>query len=65
MKGSTCTKLVKLGVPQGGVLSSDAWNLTDQTLLDLINNDDTGVRANGFADDTVLLVWGKNLKKTT
>ena len=48
------------GTPQGGVLSADIWNISNQPLLDLFaGKRDT--KAIGFADDTLLLLKGKNL----
>ena len=60
IKGAKCKKQPTQGTPQGGVLSTDAWNITFQPLLDLFIKGP--VKANGFADDTLLLLCGKDLK---
>ena len=55
------TKTIKLnrGCPQGGCLSTLAWNLVFDELLDAFKKH--GVKIVGFADDACLLVSGDSL----
>ncbi len=54
-----CSKTVTTtrGCPQGGVLSPLLWNLVVDGLIRIIN--DSGVYAQAYADDVVILVSGK------
>jgi len=61
INNASCAKQPKQGTPQGGILSPDAWNISNQGLLDIFQYDKDGVRAIGLADDTMLL-RGTNLK---
>lgn len=51
--GNKSRKLTR-GCPQGGVLSAQLWNLTYDTVLEYLENNN--VIAFAFADDTLLLV---------
>merc|ERR1712015_394370 len=55
--GSKAKRKLKLGTPQGGVLSPICWNVPFDELLETLNECD-GVKAVGFADDLVLLING-------
>ena len=57
-KGTTCTKHVMLGTPQGGVCSGIIWNIVFDGLLELF--DDTSAQGTGFADDLKLTVQGSH-----
>jgi len=62
INNASCAKQPKQGTPQGGILSPDAWNISNQGLLDLFQYDTDGIKAIGLADDTMLLLRGTNLK---
>ena len=55
----TKTLLLNRGCPQGGCLSTLAWNLVFDELLDAFRKH--GVKIVGFADDACLLVSGDSL----
>ena len=61
VKIQSTSKTIKLnrGCPQGGCLSTLAWNLVFDQLLDAF--DKHGVKIVGFADDACLLVSGDSL----
>lgn len=54
--GSSLTKFVSRGTPQGGVLSPLLWLLVVNGVLKAL--EDTGIRVVAYADDVVLLVPG-------
>ena len=57
--GSKVKRKLKLGTPQGGVLSPLCWNVPMDELLELLNKID-GVTAPGFSDDLSMLATGKD-----
>lgn len=59
LRGHTTCRHVRQGTPQGGVLSTMAWNMVFDGLLDLFNYGPVACR--GFADDASLLARGHDL----
>ena len=49
-----------LGFPQGGVCSAKFWIIAINKAIEIINS--YGAFGNGFADDCVTMISGKNLK---
>ena len=56
VQGTSVSKRVKKGCPQGGILSPLLWNLVINSLIILINS--TPADSEGFADDVNLLIRG-------
>ena len=56
-KGSTVTKYLTQGTPQGGVLSLIMWNIGFDDFLDLFP-DEGDVNVVAYADDAALVVSG-------
>ena len=54
IKGTEVTKQLTKGTPQGGILSPLCWNIALDRCLDELN-EDTGIRAVGYADDVCIL----------
>ena len=54
------TKTVCIGFPQGGVCSAKFWIIAFNEAIEIINS--YGAFGNGFADDCITMISGKNLK---
>ena len=55
--GSTVTREINRGTPQGGILSPIMWNVVMDELLEILNEDHS-VRALGFSDDLAMGSYG-------
>ena len=62
LHGSSITRKIYKGCPQGGILSPLLWNLTLNTLLDCNNMEEDFIQA--FADDLAILIIGTDLNVT-
>ena len=51
------TFMATKGCPQGGVLSPLLWTIVMDDLLRLLYKE--GVDAQGYADDLVVIIWGR------
>ena len=60
INGNRVTKTVSIGFPQGGVCSAKFWIIAFNEAIEIINS--YGAFGNGFADDCVTMISGKNLK---
>lgn len=59
LNGDTIEVAVAKGCPQGGVLSPLLWDLVVDELLNELNK--KGIYTQGYADDIVIIIMGKNL----
>ena len=59
INGVTKKITTSMGFPQGGVCSAKFWIIAFNEAIEIINT--LGVYGNGFADDCVALIGGKNL----
>jgi hypothetical protein len=55
----TCSRIVKGGCPQGGILSPLLWNLVANELLNILSKNQ--IWNLGYADDIVFCVVGQNI----
>ena len=60
INGTTASKTVCIGFPQGGVCSAKFWIIAFNEAIEIINS--YGAFGNGFADDCVTMLTGTNLK---
>ena len=60
INGTTASKTVSIGFPQGGVCSAKFWIIAFNEAIEIINS--FGAFGNGFADDCVTMMTGTNLK---
>ena len=61
VSGTTLSRLVERGCPQGGVLSPLLWNLVVDEILVILSNRMPQIYSQGYADDLVCLGRGKVL----
>lgn len=59
IKGTKTIRHIKIGCPQGGVLSTILWSVAFDDLLNLFNN--SKITCVGYADDGCLLISGNRL----
>ena len=60
IKGSSTTRRIEIGCPQGGVLSTILWNLAFDDMLNLFKG--KGIICVRYADDGCILVTGRHIK---
>ena len=60
INGTSASKTVCIGFPQGGVCSAKFWIIAFNEAIEIINS--YGAFGNGFADDCVTMMTGTNLK---
>ena len=60
INGTSTSKTVNIGFPQGGVCSAKFWIIAFNEAIEIINS--SGAFGNGFADDCVTMMTGTNLK---